>query len=151
MQYHHNGYVCDLNVYTGKLYDTTLDRIDCVKPSWDNVSGTATNYQKSTTNLLFALNMRNTAFSVATGTTGLDGYFSTAGTSQYQGTSRPPQFVAHGQPGRPNMMVLKGTWNRGSGQNNFPIVICDGMTDTTPVLGETHVLINGYYNNTYWA
>ena len=151
LQYHHAGYVCDLNVYTGKLYDTTLDRIDCVKPSWDNVNGTATNYLKSTTNLLFALNMRNTAFSVATGTSGLDGYFSTAGTSQYQGTSRPPQFVAHGQPGRPNMMVLKGTWNRGSGTNNFPIVICDGMTDTTPVLGETHVIVNGYYNNTYWA
>ena len=49
------------------------------------------------------------------------------------------------------MMVLKGTWDRGSSQNMFPMVICDGMTDTTPVLGETHVIVNGYYNNTYWS
>ena len=151
LQYHHSGFVCDLNVYTSKLYDPTLDRIDVVKPSWDNVGGTATNYQKSTTNLLFALQMRNNSFSVATGTSGLGGYFSTAGTSTYNASARPPQFVAHGQPGRPNMMVLKGTWDRGSGQNNYPIVICDGLSDTTPVLGGTHVCINGYQDNTYLA
>ena len=151
LNYHHSGYVCDFNVYTSKLYDPTLDRIDCVKPSWDNVNGTATNYLKSTTNLLFALNMRNSSFSVVTGNSGLNAYFSIAGTTGWQATSRPPQFVAHGQPGRPNMMLLKGTWNRGSGQNNFPIVICDGLSDTTPVLGETHVIVNGYYNNTYAA
>ena len=152
LAYQFDGYLADFNVWRGTAqYSDEI--IDIVKPSWSN-GGTATtlsDFQKSTTNLLMAISFRqpSSLFAVSN-ISGVNGTFTqTSSGVLFESASRPPGFVAHGLNGRPGFALIKGTANQGSG-NLYPICIGHGMTDYIPVLGSTHICINGYADNFYF-